>query len=224
MYALATVHHILGEEDSVCLLLDTLLKIPDLPFFKAIPNLDSEAGYCQNESDPLKQIVQTAIDTSQNAPVPSTDLSDSDFDGIPNENDYCPNTKGVASNNGCPIIPLDSKFNWLDGAWEARDISQTNLPNQTWNLDFQAEYSEQVFTAYYDNLGCSAVWNLIKIEGESLFFKEKIVSGNEGEIPTCEDFVLIKVEKDSPSTLKLTYYAPDEKTLIVNTIIHEKNE
>lgn len=48
MHALATVHHILGETDSVCLLLDTLLKIPNIPFFDAIPNLDSKAVYCQN--------------------------------------------------------------------------------------------------------------------------------------------------------------------------------
>ena len=47
MYALANVYHILGETDSVCIFLDSLLKVADVPFFNKIPNLDSKAGYCR---------------------------------------------------------------------------------------------------------------------------------------------------------------------------------
>lgn len=64
MHALANVYHLLEEENEVCDLLDTLRKVPDLSFFKEIPNLDSKAEYCQleeveNEQDSLPLITES---------------------------------------------------------------------------------------------------------------------------------------------------------------------
>ena len=48
MYGLANVFHLDEVQDSVCILLDTLKKVPTVSFFDSIPNLDSKATYCKH--------------------------------------------------------------------------------------------------------------------------------------------------------------------------------
>ncbi|MEX0360076.1 MAG: thrombospondin type 3 repeat-containing protein [Allomuricauda sp.] len=126
----------LGQEIKLNIYISSTLTVGNIYFIEDIDGVDRYVKVTYSHYKSNQDADEFVNGTNIGAPITFTCVVDSDGDGVPDNQDNCPNDPGPASNNGCPTPPniklIEAEITQSGNTWDVFN-NQWPLIEMNWS-------------------------------------------------------------------------------------------